>query len=863
MTKIPSQSEIDIHWRAVPSLREIWAEERQRMALLLPPKENFLSGDNGDLSFTLSVKKGAPIPGSQLAVDGNKRLFDSSPMLKSDFQRAMNDIVEKYGSVLDTLNARLQEQKEKENMSKHNITMDENKKQQDLSSILSQKDEALSALEGLLDQFSNENDYTHKDCDLEPGNDGYDNSSALLYTPTKSFGFSQLQSGRRNEGNIDSPGFLHTPTKSFGYSQSQLGRGHERSGDSYGLLYTPTKSFRLSQLQSPALSLTQVEHKEVQDNLDFCMEVDRLDSGLIEEIDPNTLTPFDGVNEDNILDEEENMQEEEFEKSLTMLATQTFQTIEETFSQLDSVVNTVASSQSTFDGLALGQNSISSGDQIKSLSPNIQEREFETPPVHKKILSLLSSDSPSFGIKSGDFLELKERPPNKSVFDETSSQIRLYPYNQNHTMPVSWLGYSSSSNKMNSMPYDYSGIFIQPVAAPPSSAKVRKWVERKRRSKEAKLPHSIKTQERNNSNALEFDPNSRKLLRVNKTKRKRKVAFSNDTVISSSKVCFVEEVIWEEGNQDMTQESSGTSSSQGKESGSIEDNDEILMQSIQQDGKNKTEITPISPFTAHSDSLDTMDPLQGIGQQGGRIYVEGGGLKASVTADNRRSQKKLSMMSIEVHVQCRIGKAGVNDSTEIAMRPDPARDSISAVMYVYAFDPGGGEKIEIKERGCVFIPTENEINSYQKTEDSQITSSLISKIGKTMGISSKMKIEAVSDERKLLLRISSIVQWKDPDSLMSWDTQAGGLGYLIDRGLSLGKSENDKSKKLGKLDMVRLLGRTPKQKSKDDGERDSLMSKSESKETSEFAGSVLGADWDDRVGAGAGPSSIVSLFTKL
>ena len=42
-----------------------------------------------------------------------------------------------------------------------------------------------------------------------------------------------------------------------------------------------------------------------------------------------------------------------------------------------------------------------------------------------------------------------------------------------------------------------------------------------------------------------------------------------------------------------------------------------------------------------------------------------------------------------------------------------------------------------------------------------------------------------------------------------------------------------------------------------------MASQSESKETAEFVGSVLGAEWDDRVGAGAGPSSIVSIFVKM
>ena len=275
--------------------------------------------------------------------------------------------------------------------------------------------------------------------------------------------------------------------------------------------------------------------------------------------------------------------------------------------------------------------------------------------------------------------------------------------------------------------------------------------------------------------------------------------------------------------------------------------------------------TQISPFTAHSDSPHRIDPLQGIGNQGGKIYVEGGGLKASGTADKCHLQSKLSMMSIEVHVQCRTGKAAVDNSTEIAMRPDPIRDSIFAVCYAYAIDPGGGEQIEIKERGCICIPTEKEITSFRDSEDAHNSSHLISKIGKTMGISSQMKLEVASTEKQLLLRISSIVQWKDPDALMSWDTQGGGLGYLIERGLAIGNNNNDNgnANNITKVDMVRLLGRTPKLIPQRREVTNGLAHLPESKATKQFTGSALGAEWDDRVGAGAGPSSIVSYCMKV
>ncbi len=812
MTQLPSQSEINIHWRAVPSLREIWAEERQRMAVLLPPKDNFLSDDNENLSFTLSVKKGAPVPGSRLALNGNRRLFDPSPTLASDYRRAMIDILKKYESMFKGIDSRLTVQNAR---AKREIqTFHQKKKELTLSDVLSQKDEALDALENLFGQFSH---------------------SSQRGTPTK------VQ--RSPEGSGDA------------ITQNEC--------NFVSSFLTPIKSMQLSQYVPQTPLLTQLDLKEVQDNLEYCMEVDRnfVSNG---EIDPSSLTPFDDLlDQDNVLDEEEDMDEEELEKSLTALATQKLTPMNEPVSQLDAVVNNWKDpvSKQMFDEFALGQDSISSTEQIKSLSPNIKENDFSTPPMKRSVLSLLSIDSPSTSVSQDEFLELKRRPPLQECFRDLSP-IHLHPNNKNQMSPVPWMGFVSNSDRNTHLTCGYDcvrGFFLQPVAPPPSCRKVRKWVERERRKhkpRDTKEIQSKHTEGRSGhkKDDLQFDANSRKMLRRvenPKKKRKRRVVFSDE--ISSSKACVVEEVPWMDESQSLTQESSDTLSL-GKS-----DSKGVMLDVSSQTNKNEprdsgshTPLTQTSPFTSHSDSPRVNDPLLGIGLQGGKIYVEGGSLKASVTQDMSRQPKKLSMMSIEVHVQCRTGKAGVTNSTEISMKPDPTRDPISAVFYVYAFDPGGGEQIDIKERGCVFVPTENETPSFKSSNYSGDIQCLTSKIGKTMGIHSRMKLEAISNEEQLLLRLSSIVQWKDPDVLMSWDTQGEGLGYLVERGLVLGRNQGDDTADVRKVDMVRLLGRTPKTNGDSNGDVQG------SNENKKFTGSVLGADWDDRVGAGAGPSSIVS-----
>ena len=322
--------------------------------------------------------------------------------------------------------------------------------------------------------------------------------------------------------------------------------------------------------------------------------------------------------------------------------------------------------------------------------------------------------------------------------------------------------------------------------------------------------------------------------------------------------------------------------------------------------------TPESRMQAGTPSPDRA--LKGIGNQGGRMWVDGGGeLKAKTRpsqlqrpledtdkvnyrgADSRKEDlyfaAPVTVMALEVHVQCRMGRAGVSDSKQIAMTPDSDRDKVFAVAYVYGRDPGGGESLQILERGCIFVPVERELSAAQSDEG--ITATLDRLSGsvrtsmppETMGIESPFSVGCVKDEKQLLLRLASIVYSKDPDMLLSWDTQGGGLGYLIERGAALGKTnsnENDKSKASnGKgtigLDMARLLGRTRRSSTREKaamGARSFLIDedvqdmdvgspaprkKSDAKASDRWKGSGLGSEWDDRVGAGAAAASIVSV----
>ena len=105
---------------------------------------------------------------------------------------------------------------------------------------------------------------------------------------------------------------------------------------------------------------------------------------------------------------------------------------------------------------------------------------------------------------------------------------------------------------------------------------------------------------------------------------------------------------------------------------------------------------------------------------------------------------------------------------------------------------------------------------------------------------------------------------------VSWDTQGSGIGYLVERGVALGKAvggyDGASSANEGQIDIARLLGRIPKgvsivdSKDKVDtsGEFNLLDNLDGNDENRVWTGSGLGSEWDDRVGAGAAASSIVS-----
>jgi hypothetical protein len=273
-------------------------------------------------------------------------------------------------------------------------------------------------------------------------------------------------------------------------------------------------------------------------------------------------------------------------------------------------------------------------------------------------------------------------------------------------------------------------------------------------------------------------------------------------------------------------------------------------------------------------SAKNHDPLQGLGNQGGKLHVEGGGLKVSRQAGTSASATSrpghpITILSVEIHVQCRIGKTSLTEGKEIAMTPDSERDAVASIVYIFAVDPGGGQQIEFIDQGCLYVPVGAELHAMSDKENP--TSGPGAPFApRKLGLS-RTKVEQVSSERSLFHRFVSVVRTKDPDILLSWDTHGAGIGYLVKRGAMLGKeTTREGDARASPIDMARLLGRTPRvvasKRNMTDpslaslfptGDEDASSKDGGAQHSISWRGSGLGVEWDDKKGAGAAAASIV------
>jgi len=916
MTSLPDDptERARVHWRAVPSLREIWELERSRMASLVSKGEDFLNSASDDQStppLTLTAKAGGSVPGAELALKGAKKLYNPSPGLEDDYRRALGDIVQRHDDFMKRVDNAFEG---------GSAVFSPPSGRQEFASPSPSQDEALAALGTLGGQFCDRNvEQTY------------------------------IQSQERGR----SP---------------RLSLLSLETSDSHGSRSRPIRSSPLSQIapltQMAPLTQAQMEHIH-KEAAEFGQSVEReevvLQAGTSgSPSDPFTFTPHDDDEEEDggagdVFEEEERLGEEGFARSLSVLATQHAMSNDSGeheggdgmgshnaqhgfaalasrgmkhpnshFNETDRAIETIhedehncssddASEYDDNNGREGGRIYQDSQDRTEPSNRNTAADESQECsemsglgisclPISDNVNQLFASQCTS--LVRGEFVVPRGySAPRRRRYECSAKKAhilhRAHIVKNDQSQP--WLRLSGRCEAQTicgsavSCSNRFRNAFVQPVNRPPSARQVAIWTTKCRRRGDGMNDASQRRKQKRKGTELEIDGNSRKLIAVaHGVRKKKRVAFANDVVQSSCQVFAIEEVDWEGESVNRSKLSQSPSQSQSsllslsQEDRSPRVSDQGRDQSQPDEDvekrplsyREKESVSGVDASTTKAQAYSAFDPsctmgvgagqssspaddaLAGIGQQGGRLQVAGGGgLKGGVDAENEAAASStnhlssaptpVAIFSIEVHVQCRTGKAGANDSRTIAMRPDPTRDKIAACVYLYARDPGGGEPIDILERGILFTPVEAEGVGQGRDQEGLI-------VRKSLGISlDRAKMEMVGNERQLLLRLASIVKWKDPDALMSWDTQGGGLGYLIERGVALGKEPSSEhggenggaSAKLKAIDMVKLLGRIIKK-------REKSPSTDDSSENTEWSGSGLGSEWDDRVGAGAAASSI-------
>ena len=772
MKELPSPLEErqKVHWRAVPSLREIWEQERKRMALLLPPENDFLSckdeeedenettdfslGESSDDDeemvvsdaevpppFTLNVKKHASLPGARHAVKGMQQLFNPSLGLEDELRRAMKDILSTHEVFLDELDEAVKSSKggRKNRPIGTSQTLFMSQQQSPIVEGIPHSpsfDEGIEALAALGAQFTQISD-------------DYDEDNKIL---------SQFTPITRNIQSIENSHY-------------------------YG-----------------AASLSQEEVDDETEALAFGQAIDE-DEIVVDAVEPKRnathIDPFtlEVMDDDScgFLDDEDQMGEKRIDALFTQLATQSEESDsfhcnnELTSNELDEDNSPFEHNRDDYEIEASGKSSqiveenttfLSSQSTFGSISTRKCDDISNLPMAQQSQSSMCTSTQSSEQEESQFLLHGSTLEPVKHsslrCADIMSSSWYETPEKDASEFAPHWFHFQWNSPPC-SLPLQCS-TFLEPVSRPPSFSHVRAWMkENRKRSSDINTKHVHAKQQ--------------------------KIASKQN-----------------EQTQDTREFASTRCSSLSK----------------------PTQDVP-------------SDPLDGIGNQGGKLHVSSGGLKTSTT----KSFTPLTIMSIEVHVQCRI-KTGMKDHRDIAMVPDPNRDAVVSVVYVYGRDPGGGECLEVLETGVILVTVQpgNKVTCVAPKA--------------TIGLSSSLAVHAVRSEEELLRRVASVVRAIDPDSLVSWDTQGAGIGYLIERGCVLGKPKDGDSGIVAqqKIDMARLLGRTPKAKQPDEYEspsnkptadefilHDDDQKRKENEQT--WAGSGLGGEWDDRVGAGAAAASIV------
>ena len=253
---------------------------------------------------------------------------------------------------------------------------------------------------------------------------------------------------------------------------------------------------------------------------------------------------------------------------------------------------------------------------------------------------------------------------------------------------------------------------------------------------------------------------------------------------------------------------------------------------FEEDPQRQPDLTPnplgtstISPVSETKRKGDKRVRYSLPSQGSGNSQHVGNGDSGDFNIDKQRNGVILTLLSIEIFVLQRVSANGT------ALVPDSSRDCISGIAWSFCRDQGDGSEVVFLDQGCIIVPTNRELGEGVSSR---------SKVRK-MGGMNNVCINEVLDERGALLRLASVVQWKDPDLLMSWDTLDSGLGYAVERGKVVG------------VDMLRLMGRMPWRRfgmdEEEEEERHDQLEQQQQQQQGDIGRQVRN-EWIDKVGAG-------------
>ena len=216
-----------------------------------------------------------------------------------------------------------------------------------------------------------------------------------------------------------------------------------------------------------------------------------------------------------------------------------------------------------------------------------------------------------------------------------------------------------------------------------------KWNRKRERSQGRSMEAPTAKREKVEKN-LEIDGNSRKI-----------VASANGATLKSSgdetdRNHFqekVEEVQWESSQPWQLSASQLTQNDPG---------DGIVIPPSVEAQAPKSQRLPSDTMSSSEAQHSEEHALDGIGNQGGRIHIQGGGgLKTSQIKQTRTKERTriggkdnafglpspISFMSVETHIQCRTGASRLDAETSsqkrIAFTPNPTKDRVYGIVFIH------------------------------------------------------------------------------------------------------------------------------------------------------------------------------------